>query len=112
MVQPGLEKPCLLAVTPTGTWPNPCCSKWGPRSPSDAKIYAALARSRTVFYTPTVSGPLSEFRKEVKLLTSRVSGCMDQDTPSEEVTRAGRDAAGIELLVIDESERLSSQPPR
>ena len=25
---------------------------WGPRDPSDEKVYAALARSRTVFHTP------------------------------------------------------------
>lgn len=29
---------------------------WGPREDSDAKVYAALARSRTVFYTAVVKG--------------------------------------------------------
>lgn len=27
---------------------------WGPRSDSDAQVYAALAKSRTVLYTPSV----------------------------------------------------------
>jgi DNA transposition AAA+ family ATPase len=27
---------------------------WGPREDSDAKVYVALTRSRTVFYTPEV----------------------------------------------------------
>ncbi len=87
---------------------EPLLLDWGPRASSDAQVYAALARSRTVFYTPTVGGHLSEFRKEVTLLTSRVSSCIEQNTPSQEVARVGRDAAVIQLLVIDGSERLST----
>ncbi|MEU6188093.1 hypothetical protein [Nocardia sp. NPDC047038] len=30
---------------------------WGPRGDSDKDVYAALARSRTVFYTPTAPRP-------------------------------------------------------
>jgi DNA transposition AAA+ family ATPase len=30
---------------------------WGPREDSDAKVYAALTRSRTVFYTPRSKPP-------------------------------------------------------
>ena len=30
---------------------EPLLESWGPRDPSDEKVYAALARSRTVFYT-------------------------------------------------------------
>ena len=33
---------------------EPLLQTWGPRDPSDAQVYAALARSRTVFHTPTV----------------------------------------------------------
>jgi DNA transposition AAA+ family ATPase len=33
---------------------EPLLHTWGPREPSDAHVYAALARSRTVFHTPTV----------------------------------------------------------
>ena len=33
---------------------EPLLHTWGPRAPSDAHVYAALARSRTVFHTPTV----------------------------------------------------------
>jgi DNA transposition AAA+ family ATPase len=31
---------------------EPLLLSWGPRDPSDAKVYAALADSRAVFYTP------------------------------------------------------------
>ena len=37
--------------------------QWGPRDPSDVKVYAALARSRAVFYTPTVGCTLRELRQ-------------------------------------------------
>ena len=37
---------------------EPLLQTWGPREPSDETVYAALARSRTVFHTPTVGGTL------------------------------------------------------
>jgi hypothetical protein len=49
---------------------------WGPRDPSDEKVYAALARSRTVFHTPTVGGTLRELRKDLDLMTTRVDICI------------------------------------
>ena len=86
---------------------EPLLLSWGPREPSDDKVYAALARSRTVFYTPTVSGSLREFRKEASLLISRVDSCIDQDIRARGV-KPDRKAASIELLIIDEAERLST----
>uniref|UniRef100_UPI00197D3163 AAA family ATPase n=1 Tax=Paraburkholderia polaris TaxID=2728848 RepID=UPI00197D3163 len=81
---------------------------WGPRDPSDAKVYSAVARARTIFYTPTVSGPLNEFRKEVKLLSSRASICIEEANQAAKKGHCDRDAAGIELLIVDEAERLST----
>src|SRR2546427_4867701 len=57
---------------------EPLLQTWGPREPSDATVYAALARSRTVFHTPTVGGTLRELRKDLHLMTSRVESCIDQ----------------------------------
>jgi hypothetical protein len=51
---------------------------WGPREDSDKEVYAALARSRTVFYTPTVAAPLRELRDDLKRLHTRVNICIDQ----------------------------------
>ncbi|MGY1961492.1 AAA family ATPase [Nocardia gipuzkoensis] len=79
---------------------------WGPREDSDKDVYAALARSRTVFYTPTVAATLRELRDDLKLLYNRVNICIDQHINAG--VREYRTADYIELLVIDESERLTA----
>jgi DNA transposition AAA+ family ATPase len=88
---------------------EPLLQTWGPREPADEQVYAALARSRTVFHTPTVGGTLRELRKDLHLMTSRVESCIEQHRS---ITRAGkRDVARdsmIELIIIDEAERLST----
>jgi DNA transposition AAA+ family ATPase len=82
---------------------------WGPREPSDAHVYAALARSRTVFSTPTVGGTLRELRKDLHLLTSRVESCIEQHhrLKSDGQRGVARDRR-IALIIIDEAERLST----
>ncbi|MFM0069175.1 AAA family ATPase [Paraburkholderia aspalathi] len=87
---------------------EPLLLSWGPRDPSDTKVYSAVARARTIFYTPAVSGPLNEFRKEVKLLSERASTCIEEANRAAKKGQSGRDAAGIELLIVDEAERLST----
>lgn len=87
---------------------EPLLLTWGPRDPSDAKVYAALSRSRSVFYTPTVAGGLRELRDEMKRLTDRVNICIDQHVYHHEESRSGSQADLVELLVIDEAERLSA----
>jgi DNA transposition AAA+ family ATPase len=88
---------------------EPLLHTWGPREPSDAHVYAALARSRTVFYTPTVGGTLRELRKDLHLLTSRAESCIEQHHRLNRDGQRGvaRDS-GIELIIIDEAERLST----
>lgn len=81
---------------------------WGPRENSDAKVYAALARSRTVFYTPVVKGTHKDFVKELKTLTDRVDICIDQHLQDGLVSRNGP-YAHVQLIVIDEADRLA--PP-
>ena len=83
---------------------------WGPRDTSDAIVYSALSQSRTVFYTPSVGSSILEFRKEVKLLRDRVDICIDQASPPTEKPRVNRSHPScVEMLVIDETERLSNQ---
>src|SRR2546423_6083136 len=88
---------------------EPLLHTWGPRAPSDAQVYAALARSRTVFHTPTVGGTLRELRKDLHLLTSRVESCIEQHRRN---TSAGERcvarASLIELIIIDEAKRLAT----
>jgi len=88
---------------------EPLLHTWGPRAPSDAQVYAALARSRTVFYTPTVGGTLRELRKDLHLMTSRVESCIEQHhrLNSDGQRSVARDSM-IELIIIDEAERLST----
>jgi DNA transposition AAA+ family ATPase len=88
---------------------EPLLQTWGPREPSDEQVYAALARSRTVFHTPTVGGTLRELRKDLHLMTSRVDICIEQHRRinSDGERCVARDSM-IELLIIDEAERLST----
>jgi DNA transposition AAA+ family ATPase len=88
---------------------EPLLHTWGPREPSDAHVYAALARSRTVFHTPTVGGTLRELRKDLHLMTSRVESCIDQHRRINSANKrcVARDTM-IELIIIDEAERLST----
>lgn len=81
-------------------------STWGPREESDKDIYAALGRTRTVFYTPTVAAPLRQLRDDLKLLHTRVNICIEQRIRP---TRQEYQTVDyVELIVIDESERLSA----
>jgi DNA transposition AAA+ family ATPase len=74
---------------------------------TDKDIYAALARSRTLFYTPTVSCTPRELRNDLKLLHSRINICIDQHVETRGPARR-QIPDYTELIVIDESERLSA----
>jgi len=87
---------------------EPLLHTWGPRDPSDDKVYAALSRSRTVFYTPTVGGTLRELRQDLHRLTARVEACIEQSRMSSEGIRLIARNNIIELIIIDEAERLST----
>lgn len=89
---------------------GPCSTVWGPREDTDAKVYAALARSRTVFYTPVVKGTHKDFVRELtsKTLTDRVDICIDQHLQDGLVSR-NRPYVHVQLIVIDEADRLA--PP-
>jgi len=88
---------------------EPLLQTWGPREPSDATVSAALARSRTVFHTPTVGGTLRELRKDLHLMTSRVERCIDPHRRSHSAdTRCVARDSMMELIIIDEAERLST----
>jgi DNA transposition AAA+ family ATPase len=87
---------------------EPLLLAWGPREPSDAKVYAALARSRTVFYTPAVGASLRELRSELERLTTRVNACIDEHVQRGQPAQGISSSGGVGLLIIDEAERLSA----
>ena len=84
---------------------------WGPRADSDAKIYAALARSRTVLYTPSVLTTPRVLKDELDQAITRTNICIDQhlepvgpDTTPTWARRHGKNY--VQLIIVDESERL------
>lgn len=87
---------------------EPLLTTWGVRAPSDLKVYAALARSRAVFYTPTVGSALRELREELSRLLTRVDGCIEAHLYPEQELVSRRRASLVELLIVDEAERLST----
>ena len=81
----------LAGTRPSASWTNP----------SDGKVYAALARKRTIFYTPPVGCSL---RDDVFRLTVRAHACIGEHLTGEPAI--GTDL--VELLVVDEAERLAA----
>ena len=87
---------------------EPLLTVWGPRAPSDEKVYAALARSRALFYTPAVASSLTALRQDLRPLVSRVNACIDQGLASPGTQAATSPFGRIELVLIDEAERLTN----
>src|SRR6266540_553068 len=81
--------------------------QWGRREESDAKVHAALARSRAVFYTPTVGVTLRELRQDLPRLITRADICIEEHVRPEGTSVSRRRPNHVELVIIDEAERLS-----
>ena len=89
---------------------GPFLETWKRHDPrSQAQVNAALARSRTVFHTPTVLGTLRDLRDTLDAHITRAELCIDD--------HLHRDVKGcriveyqhlVELLIFDEAERLST----
>jgi len=103
------SKPLSARRQAHGALAEPLLPTWGPREPSEAHVYAALARSRPGFSTPTVGGTLRELRKDLHLLTSRMESWIEQPhrLNHDEPRGVARDRR-IELISIDAAERLST----
>lgn len=86
---------------------EPLLLEWGPRDDTDFKVYAALARSRAVFYTPTVGVTLRELRQDLPRLISRTDVCIEQHVRPEGDSPSRRRPNHVELVIVDEAERLS-----
>ena len=80
---------------------------WGPREASDAKVYAALALNRAILYTPSVCCPFRELYGHIAQLISRVGDCIDSHVHRDELVRIGGAPNPVEVLIVDEAERLS-----
>lgn len=80
---------------------------WGPRTDADAKVHAALARSRAVFYTPAVKVSYAQLTADIDRLMMRADLAIDEHLQHGLVATRGRQRQHVELIVIDEAERLS-----
>jgi DNA transposition AAA+ family ATPase len=79
------------------------------RDSSRVKVNAGLARSRTVFHTPTVLGTLRDLRETLDTHMTRVDLCID-DHLHRHVKGCriiDSDEPLVEMLIFDEAERLS-----
>ena len=85
---------------------------WGPRDDTDFAVYAALAKAKTVFYTPAVLTTPRQLKEELGLITSRVDICIDQhlhlSEPPERKPHYGGWKKHVTLIIVDESERLNA----
>jgi len=85
---------------------------WGPRDDTDFAVYAALAKAKTVFYTPAVLTTPRQLKEELGLITSRVDICIDQhlhvSEPPERKPHYGGWKKHVTLNIVDESERLNA----
>jgi len=84
---------------------------WGRRQDSDAAVYAALARSRTAFYTPTTTCTPKQLDHDLDQLLSRIDICVAQHRRAQTTLPcsilAGSTPAVVDLLIVDEAERLT-----
>ena len=85
---------------------------WGPRTDNDPKIYAALARRRTVLYTPSVLTTARALKDELDQAISRTNICIEQHVQPaakdrQEQWRYRGTKNYVQLIIVDESERLA-----
>ncbi|KTR93807.1 ATP-binding protein [Microbacterium testaceum] len=93
---------------------EPYINEWGPRGDHDAKHYALANRSRTVFYTPEVLCRPKDLMHDIRHWQAKVGICADEHlrslTPdaTTDVTRRNDVTHLVELLIVDEAERLTA----
>src|SRR6218665_305833 len=86
-------------------------NEWGPRGDHDAKHYALANRSRTVFYTPEILCRPKDLMTEIMHWQIKVGICADEHirflTPEAAAEKQHDVTRFVELLIIDEAERLT-----
>lgn len=89
---------------------EPLLEQWGPHEDTHDAVYAGLARSRAIFYTPTTTNTVRQLDRDLDRLLARVERCIDDHVHRDHVgLRPGRQPHYVDLLVIDEADRLSPQ---
>jgi DNA transposition AAA+ family ATPase len=89
---------------------GPLIETWNrPRDATRKKVNEVLARSRTVFHTPTVLGTLRDLRETLSDHMGRVDSCIDDHLHRHVKGCRIVEPYGslVEMLIFDEAERLS-----
>jgi len=89
---------------------EPYLDRWGPRSDDDAKHNTLANRARTAFYTPEVLPRHRELIRDIDHRVARLGVCIDehQRTIGKVTgTHVGDTTRWVELLIVDEAERLT-----
>ena len=88
---------------------EPFITEWGPRGDHDARHYALANKSRTVVYTPDVLCRPRTLIEEIIYWQRKVGICADQHlrTLNPVPPIPDRPAELVQLLIIDEAERLT-----
>lgn len=92
---------------------EPYLATWGPRSYDDIKHYTLANRARTVFYTPEVVPRHRELIRDIDNWVIRLGVCVDEHQRAVGKvtdTRVGDATRWVELLIVDEAERLTPPP--
>jgi DNA transposition AAA+ family ATPase len=104
----GVGKTCSARHYARWDVAEPLLGTWGPREPSDAKVYEALAQNRAIFYTPTVCCPFRELHGDIAKFISRVGVCIDSHVHRDKLVHTGPMPNLTEVLIVDEAERLTT----
>jgi DNA transposition AAA+ family ATPase len=87
---------------------EPYLQDWPHSHPSESEALVTLVKSRTIFYTPTVSETVRDMRKTLGDLIYQAEDSIDNhlnyDENFCEINKHNKD---VELLILDEAERLS-----
>jgi transposase InsO family protein len=81
---------------------------WGLREPDEPAIFQALAEHRAALFTPAVGCSFKELRDTIERLRQRTGCCIAQHVHRDVFIWSGIDTDLMELLIVDESERLST----
>lgn len=87
---------------------EPLLEEWRAFQESDFPIMAALARTRTLFYTPDVLSTPRHVKDDLHQLTVRASICIEDHLTRGTPNRNAGAKRYVQLIIIDESERLGA----
>jgi DNA transposition AAA+ family ATPase len=86
---------------------EPYILDWGRRDREDTRVPMLAARSRTVFYMPIVGAGLKEMKQDLNDLAVYMGFCISAGMALKDPSVDPMRIAPMELLIIDEAERLN-----